>query len=405
MNISERQNDILKLISELDISPTLYRNAVQKYENITAYLVNHGIDADMYPQGSFALGTVVRPYSKDKETNYDLDFICQVKGSRNSFTPSELRKEIQDVLSSSDLYGGKLVPCDECFTIEYADVNGIGFSIDIVPATDEDIAIKQELYNLCDNPELINTAIAIPRYSQQKVYNWITNNPKGYRQWFESINEPFRLYSRDNYRKALFEANQSIYNSVEDIPIAMERSPLQRVIQILKHHRNVYYSHINDGDTLKPISAIINTVVTQIAFSASPTLSTYELLEHVLNEFEIYSNHQTLSVDSFRQNYGNRSVIAKDNGKWIILNPANPKDNLADKWNQTPEIARRFFLWINTAKHELIDSLVLKDEEFRAISESAFGHTSISKSWGSKYNAHQPKPISSTTPSKPWRTR
>lgn len=164
----------------------------------------------MYPQGSFALGTVVRPYSKDKETNYDHDFICQVKGSRNSFTPSELWKEIQDVLSSSDLYGGKLVPCDECFTIEYADVNGIGFSIDIVPATDEDIAIKQELYNLCDNPELINTAITLPRYNQQKVYNWITNNPKGYRQWLENINEPFRLYNRDNYRKALFEANQSI---------------------------------------------------------------------------------------------------------------------------------------------------------------------------------------------------
>lgn len=405
MNISERQNDILKLISELDISPTLYRNAVQKYESITAYLANHGIDADMYPQGSFALGTVVRPYSKDKETNYDLDFICQVKGSRSSFTPSELRKEIQDVLSSSDLYGGKLVIYDECFTIEYADVNGIGFSIDIVPATDEDISIKQELCNLCNNPELINTAIAIPRYSQQKVYNWITNNPKGYRQWFENINEPFRLYNRDIYRKALFEANQSIYNSVEDIPVAMERSPLQRVIQILKHHRDVYYSHINDGNTLKPISAIINTIVTQIASSASPTLSTYELLEYVLNEFEIYSNHQTLSADSFRKNYGNRTVIAKDNGKWTITNPANPKDNLADRWNQNTEIPRRFFLWVDTAKSQLIDSLDLKDEEFRAISESAFGHTSISKSWGNKYNAIQPKPISCTSPSKPWRTR
>ena len=93
---------------------------------------------------------------------------------------SELRKKIEEILSTSDLYGGKLIPYDECFTIEYADVNGIGFSIDIVPATDEDASIKQELITLSTSPELIDTAIAIPRYSKQKIYNWITNNPKGY---------------------------------------------------------------------------------------------------------------------------------------------------------------------------------------------------------------------------------
>lgn len=406
MNILERQNDILSLVAGLDISPTLYQNAEKKYKSIASYLAGHGIDADMYPQGSFALGTVVRPYSKDSDASYDLDFICQVKGTRSSIAPSELRNEIENILSSSDLYGGKLTVYDECFTIEYADINGVGFSIDIVPATDEDISTKLELARLCKKPELetlTQTAIAIPRYSKQKVYNWITNNPIGYREWFERINEPFAIYSKDEFRQRLFTENRDVYDSVEDIPDAMNRSSLQRVIQILKHHRNVYYSRIENGDSLKPISAIINTIVTQIASSANPRMTTYELLEHVLNEFEIYSKRQSLSSEKFHQLYENRNVISKDNGKWVIENPANPKDNLADKWNQNAEIPRRFFLWVNTANLQLISALKSNNSEFRALTESAFGHASVSKSWGNKYNPVSPKPITSSSPAKPWR--
>ena len=59
-NVLERQQDILSIISELDISPTMYSNAVEKYKAITAYLESYGIEAEMYPQGSFAFGTVVR---------------------------------------------------------------------------------------------------------------------------------------------------------------------------------------------------------------------------------------------------------------------------------------------------------------------------------------------------------
>ena len=83
-NVLERQQDILSIISELDISPTMYSNAVEKYKAITAYLESYGIEAEMYPQGSFAFGTVVRPTSKSADANYDLDFICQIKGDRSS---------------------------------------------------------------------------------------------------------------------------------------------------------------------------------------------------------------------------------------------------------------------------------------------------------------------------------
>ena len=57
-----RQQDILKLIEGLDISPTMYKNATDKYKAVGTYLQEQGVECDIFPQGSFRLGTVVRPY-------------------------------------------------------------------------------------------------------------------------------------------------------------------------------------------------------------------------------------------------------------------------------------------------------------------------------------------------------
>ena len=175
-NIPERQKDILSIISSLDISPTMYKNAVEKYHAITKFLNDYGIDADMYPQGSFAFGTVIRPNATNPSASYDLDFICQVRGSRVDYAPSELRQIIEEALSSSGIYGGKLTVYKECFTIEYADVNDIGFTIDIVPATDETVENKNQLIKKSLEPALIETAIAIPKYNGERNYSWLTNN-------------------------------------------------------------------------------------------------------------------------------------------------------------------------------------------------------------------------------------
>ena len=64
MIVSERIKNITKVVEQLDISPSLYRNAVEKYNNLAKFLNEKGID--IYPQGSFALGTVVRPSKKIK---------------------------------------------------------------------------------------------------------------------------------------------------------------------------------------------------------------------------------------------------------------------------------------------------------------------------------------------------
>lgn len=404
-NIPERQKDILSIISSLDISPTMYKNAVEKYNAITKFLNDYGIEADMYPQGSFAFGTVIRPSATDPSASYDLDFICQVRGSRVDYTPSELRQIIEDALSSSGIYGGKLTVYKECFTIEYADVNDISFTIDIVPATDETVENKNRLINKSSEPDLIETAIAIPKHNGERNYSWLTNNPKGLRAWFDAKNEPFLSASRSAYRERLFAANRVLFASVEEIPHELDRSALQRVIQILKYHRDVFYAKIKDGDEIKPISAIINVVTTQIASRYDPNCSVFELLEYVLNELNIYAQQQTLTFKDFAQIYGSRTVFSRPDGKWYISNPANPEDNLADKWNQNERIPAHFFRWAKAVKDDLIESLQQDDDQrFRASIENGLGNTSVSSVLGNKYcNATPPKPISSQGAAKPYR--
>lgn len=237
-----------------------------------------------------------------------------------------------------------------------------------------------------------------------KVYNWITNNPKGYCKWFSDINAPFAAISATSYREALFKSHRDIYSSIEQIPSELERTSMQRVIQILKYHRDVYYSKISGGEDLKPISAIINTIVAEIAKSTNPHWSVFELLQYVVNELAIYAQHQNLSSNDFTNKYGERNVFTRFNGIWKIENPANPKDNLADKWNTNPEIPKRFFLWAAAVKDQLIDSLDLDDATFRAKAETALGYNVVSKAWDNKYNSVQPKPVSTSVPARPWRT-
>lgn len=405
-NIPERQRDIIRIIESLDISPTLFKNADEKYHALADYLCEHGIKADIYPQGSFAFGTVVRPSAKNGTDSYDLDFICQVDGTRNDYTADKLREIIESTLTSNSTYEDRLVVNDECFTIKYADVDGTEFSIDVVPATDESQENKSRLISESARPDLIKTAIAIPKHNKNQPYSWLTNNPKGFREWFDDINKPFLEYSREQYRKHLFEAHRSIFASVEEIPSILERSALQRVIQILKYHRNVYYDKLQNGDDLKPISAIINVIVTEISKNHTPACSTFDLLKFVLDELKIYSNHLVLNSENFEKTYGqNRKVFSHKNNEWFIENPANPEDNLADKWNENKKIPDEFFRWINALTTDFITGLsTATDAQFRVLLENSLGESVVTKVLQKKYcTIIPPKPIIPQNASKPYK--
>lgn len=400
MNIYERQKDFLSIVEKLDITSMQFKNAKEKYENLAMFLNEKGIEASIYPQGSFALGTVIRPIKKGDSHSYDLDCICQVSGTKADYTPNELRNLIEKTLKSSNTYGGKLVKWEECFTIEYADVNGISFSIDLVPAVDDSNDIKAGLIKKGLSPKIVDTSIAIPRQNSEKSYNWISNNPKGFKKWFDDINTPYLEYAKQSQSDFLYERT-----SIEEIPNEIKRSALQRVIQILKYQRDVYYSKLTTGDDIKPISALITTIVTRIASGyQKKNCSVFELLEYVLNKLEICIHQTNMTYEEYALQYDNSPVLSYNDEKWVVTNPADPDDNLADKWNTDSRIPNAFFKWVTTIKKDLFESMAQNDDkQFGVFMENSFSVYDSNNAIIKKYRKDRiATHINPTTASKPY---
>lgn len=400
MNVYKRKTDILKLIKSLDITPSMHMNAVDKYKSVARYLQSHGIYCDIYPQGSFATGTAVRPIGRD---NYDLDTVCELSVDKMDTSAKETKLSVGDVLLESERYK-HAVEYDICWTLEYADINNYGFSLDIVPAVEEDANTKLSLIKKSfENKDLVSKSIAITKKTDE-TYRWATNNPKGYVEWFNRINEPFRDYNRAERRSIIFEQNKAIFESVDDIPETVERSSLQIAIQILKRHRDVYFSHKMDGKELRPISVIITTLATSIAENAPSYFDPFQLLEFITSELKVYAELGNVEQIRFTQKYSQRNLISRPKGKWSLINPVNPEDNLLDSWNENTDKATAFFKWLTTVINDFKVLSDENDEKFLAVVENAFGYDFVKRSTffdGYKKNQHYSTNIS-IKPSKPW---
>ena len=344
----------------------------------------------------------MRPYKKSKEANYDLDIVCCLDKNKETTTARYVKNIVKETLCKSDVYQEKMqdIEWDKCWTLEYAEVNGIGFNIDIVPAVPESPEVIQIMTSSGISYEDAELAVAITDKKNQNYY-WLTSNARAYKNWFETINRPFLQYDRQNKRRMLFEKSRAVYGSIEEIPEGLERSSLQRVIQLLKHHRDVYFCRIGKEE-LKPTSAIITTVCAEIANGMNPSLHVFDLLQAIVNDFEIYALNQTITEEAFSRQYQTKKTIQRNKGKWKIINPVNPMDNLADTWNEHPEKAELFFKWVSVVRRDFLDSLSMEDNDFMALLENNFGREHVKRSIDVNAYANIIPTVITSTP-KPWR--
>ena len=63
MDKSKKKELIEKVAHGLDITPDMYNRSESVVRGISAYLKNIDPSVQVYKQGSFKLGTIVRPYS------------------------------------------------------------------------------------------------------------------------------------------------------------------------------------------------------------------------------------------------------------------------------------------------------------------------------------------------------
>ncbi len=121
----------------LDISDTQREEAVKHYEAVGNWLnaqdspiARYG--PQIYPQGSFRLGTMIKPINDTEQ--YDIDLVCELKMlAKDRLTQKQLKHMVGDRLKQHKTYS-QLLDREEgrrCWKLNYAD--SARFHMDILP--------------------------------------------------------------------------------------------------------------------------------------------------------------------------------------------------------------------------------------------------------------------------------
>jgi len=326
-------SEILETLGEtLDISESQYDAAVRSYRAVGEWLAKSDSALALYkpvirPQGSFMLGTMIKPICE--EDDLDIDLVCELTGKNPQWTQYNLKQMVGNRLKANEIYRNLL---DEegrrCWTLLYAD--SANYHMDILPSlvcNDYDTILEKSLSGSLQDANYDSLAIRItdkkqPNYHTDTIAeNWLKSNPFGYAKWFF------------NKATILREKRLMLSASVNPVPkYQKEKLPLQRVVQILKRHRDMMF----DGDEDKPISIIITTLASK-AYKEETTI--IDALTSVATDMRIFIESR------YDQNTG-KSI------KWVS-NPVNPEENFADKWIEHPQREKNFYKWLDQVEYDV----------------------------------------------------
>ena len=352
ISIDEYSGFLNKLAEDIDIPPHKYKDAVDRYQVVGKWLEGgiypgaYNGSLDIYPQGSFRLGTVTRPVRNGMDSDYDIDLVCEIPLPKNRTDPRSVKKMVGARLKENKVYRDMI---DEegkrCWTLVYSEKDYIGFHLDILPAVPDPQTDR-------------NTAIAITN-KRDSSYDWSSSDPKGYGLWFDGINRTAFGLVADEQKKLVQEKAPLVYARVGDVPNQLVRTPLQRAIQIMKRHRDIKY-----GDSAYAPISIIITTLSALFYRNEPDL--YSALKNIVDRL---AAHAVLFDDPASDFSG--PITRTPDGVWHIGNPVNPKENFADRWHEDGNArAEMFFSWLTSLRRDLVDIL---DQDPSVAKRSAIG--------------------------------
>lgn len=341
-------SEILTYLADaLDISEPQYKDAVEKYKAVGRWLGKEDsplaiFRPDIYPQGSFNLGTVVKPITHEDE--YDIDLVCQLDIGKEQTTQQQHKQMVGDRLRANKIYAGILdKEGRRCWTLHYSE--NTKFHMDILPAIPDDF---EWLLQLGVPYALAKHAICVTDNVRWHLDpEWPRSNPKGCAAWFkERMKVVFQA-------KLKFMAEQLRAN-IEDVPQYKVRTPLQRAIQILKRHRDIMFENEQDG---KPISIIITT-----------------LAGHA------YNNEEDLYDALMSIVRGMPDHIESRDGIYWVPNPVAPGENFADKWEEHPGRAVKFKKWLAQVEKDIAGAFDKQGlQEIVGAMKPSFGERSLNQ--------------------------
>ena len=357
-------SDILEEFGKtLDITETQYNTAVTSYQAVGKWLskddsVLAPYEPEILPQGSFTLGTMVKP--ENENDDLDIDLVCQLTGKAPQWTQYDLKQKVGDQIKLNDAYKDMLD--DEgrrCWTLIYSD--SANYHMDILPCiVGKDFkTVLAKSFSARELQQIDDLAIRItdkkePNYrTAVDPDDWLKSNPFGYSRWF--FQQADLTLRKSGW---ILEAVQPVPNYRED------KLPLQRVVQILKRHRDMRFQ----GDEDKPISIIITTLAAKAYRKETDIITALtNVVQQMPFEIEERVNPKT-----------GKPV------KWIE-NPVNPEENFADKWVEKPQRQENFFEWMHQVGLDLNLALQQAGKGLNKIQETMempFGKSLIVKAFG-----------------------
>lgn len=285
----------VEISEELDLTQS-QEGAIEKAYNAVSDWLNRN-DSELnkfnifiYPQGSMKLGTVVKPLVRD---DYDVDMVCLLRNNTYGLSAEQVKKLVGNRLKANANYKQMLKPEGKrCWTLEYSE--SLNFHMDILPA-------------IPNGKEAVKAT-----HKDSSGYCFIPTNPHGYANWFKKC-----------MLKPIVYANRG---NIEELPEFPRKTPLQKVIQLLKRHRDVVFQNNQD---VAPASIIITTIAAN-------------LYNHEIDYVELFGKVIKNAISQIENRYG----------VYWVRNPVNATENFADKWRTDKNKQKAFFDWLAKVKSD-----------------------------------------------------
>lgn len=339
MLTQEQKKQFIEIMEELgenlDISESQFDAAVKSYNAVGGWLSSEDSLLKPYnpyvqPQGSIIIGTTIKPIHK--EDDVDIDLVCELSGKDPKWTQKDLKRIVGDQLESHKTYESLLdKEGRRCWTLKYREDSEKKdkYHMDILPAVIangyKEIVTRAFSDMQGSTVERLSIRITDNQLNNYSIETnpdfWLKSNPFGYAIWF---------VNRATINTTRF---FSLTEAVKEVPkFQKNKFPLQRVVQLLKRHRDIMFA----GDNERPISIIITTLA---AYAYNKQDNVYDSLIWVIENMHSFIQ---VKVDN---------VTGKSYK--FIGNPVNMDENFADKWRENPAKEEKFYKWLDKIKKDM----------------------------------------------------
>jgi hypothetical protein len=345
-NLSPLDVMLAEIALRIQLSPTDYSKAVDRYETISDWIDREdsplcGLVELTYAQGSMAIGaTIARCSDRDE---FDIDVMAQLGLSRYvdpEVALSLLETSIRGERGSR--YYDKTKRNTRCVTVEYAD----GMHLDVTPAVLLPERLERTSLIFHSKPE-------DPREPKQRLFA----NPYGFADWFIARTPADETFAEFFERRSLEEAQFRALAKGESEPVpeqmpAYRKSQAAVTLQLIKRFRNVRYER--RPNLRRPPSVLLSKYI------ADHANFTTTLAEEIMHQ-------ASAMLANFEDAHRTGRLVYEEN-------PRCEEDKLTDRWPASFEDQGRFIADLR----ELIEKLGrllggASLREMRKVLEDLFG--------------------------------